>query len=361
MMARSMNTVGLVVALLAALFVSACDENDRIGACEPALRDLRSEPRWVAIPGQHDLAVFVEGASTPVAGQMVAGPQGPAFHPAFPFASGVRYRVQGESCEATFELRPKYASAPQVTEIYPRDQTIPENILRFYVYFSEPMGEGGFLDHVRLEHVESGQDITGAFFDNIYELWSPDRKRITVLVDPGRVKTGLRANRAMGRAFEAGQTYRLHILDTWTSIHGRPLSAGFTKTYRAETEDRRRVDPDRWCLALPESGTHDPLEVQFGEAVDHVSVGRFLTVVSARGVVLPGAWGLGSTDTSARWTPEDAWSDAVTEHRLSINGRFEDIAGNNINAAMDHRVGALSPGDEGRTISRAFSDDCPAS
>jgi len=364
-MARRVTTVGLAAGIALGTIAGACDltgfgVGTTDGVCGSAVVDPQPAPRWVALPGQGELAVFVEGASTPIAGRMVEGPGGPAFRPAFPFSAGVRYRVEGEHCEASFAVAPSEAAAPSVVSVYPTSPEIPENVLRFYVYFSEPMAEGDVLEHIRLEHVETGEDLTGVFFDNIYELWSPDRKRITLLVDPGRVKTGLAANLAMGRAFEAGQTYRLHILGTWTSLSGRSLEAQFVKTYRAVTEDRTRVDPQRWCPTLPAVGTVEPLVVDFAEAVDHICVGRFLQVISPSDEPLAGAWTLDAHDHTASWTPTRPWSAPLEAHRLRINGRFEDIAGNNVSAAMDHRTGELSPGDEGRTYVRSLGASCDA-
>ncbi|MEM9493121.1 MAG: hypothetical protein AAGC55_28485, partial [Myxococcota bacterium] len=229
-----------------------------------------------------------------------------------------------------------------------------ENILRFYVYFSQPMAEGDFLKHIRLEHVASGTDLTGVFFDNIYELWSADRKRITLLVDPGRVKLGLQANIAQGRAFRAGEEYRLHVRASWKTIDGRALNESFTKTFRAGGEDRVRVDPRTWTLSLPRPGTREALVVDFGEPVDHVSVGHFLRVVSARDEALPGTWQLMPDERRARWTPAQAWTAVVEEHRLVVDRRFEDIAGNNVDAALDHRVGELDSRVDKRAIIRPF-------
>lgn len=349
-----------MLALTALVAIGACEDPapPQSRGCAAAQVDPRSEPRWVALAETPDLEVFVEGARAPVAGRMAEGPTGPAFYPVFPFTPGLAYRVRGGGCDARFVVPPNVSSTPEVVGIYPTSSAIPENILRFYLYFSEPMAEGDFLQHVRLEHVEQGVDLTGVFFDNIYELWSPDRKRITLLVDPGRVKTGLQAHRALGRAFEAGQTYRLSVLGTWTSLAGHTLRVDTTKTYRAVSEDRVRVDPDHWCLTLPPAGTTLPLKVDFAEAVDHVSVGRFLQVTSAQGEVLPGTWRLDEGETLASWTPEKAWSGPVDAHQLRINGRFEDVAGNNINASMDHRQGTLPPGDEGRTIIRSLTTPC---
>ena len=314
-------------------------------------------PTWVKMGNAETLTVFVNGAQVPVAGTMTTHEGAPAFRPAFPLAAGLQYRARsGRGCEATFEVaapdhRPSNARA---VAIYPRADALPENILRFYVYFSEPMAEGNFLDHVRLTHLESGEDLSGVFFDNIYELWSRNRQRITLLVDPGRVKTGLQANQQRGRAFRAGQTYELRIRSSWPTIDGRTLAKGLTKVFRAIPEDREGIDPSRWQLDLPSAGTRAPLRVDFAEPVDHVSVAQFVQVRTPGGQRLQGRWALDDDERTGQWIPRQPWTAPIESHRLVVGGRFEDVAGNNVNGAFDHKIGTLPAGGEDRTITVQF-------
>lgn len=330
------------------------DEHD--AGCGAIELDRASPPRWVALPGAGPLTVHVEGARAAVAGRMAATGDGRrVFRPTFGLTPGVRYSARGEGCTATFEVPTPAATAPEVVAIYPRTVELPENVLRFYIYFSEPMSDGGFLEHVRLEHVESGEDLTGVFFDNIHELWSSDRRRITLLVDPGRVKTGLAANRRLGRAFAAGQTYRLHVRPSWRSLRGAPLRAGFSARWRAVSEDRQPVDVSAWRATSSARGPRAALHVDFGEAVDHVSVHRLLQVLGPDGRPVDGIWRIDGGDRTAHWTPVGHWRGAIHEHALHVAGRFEDIAGNNLGAAFDHRVGEVSPGSEDRPVTRPLA------
>ncbi|MEO0754423.1 MAG: hypothetical protein AAFY85_06450, partial [Pseudomonadota bacterium] len=76
-----------------------------------------------------------------------------------------------------------------VEDIYPTSDVLPANLLRFYVYFSEPMQRSAALEHVTLRSVSTGKAVTGAFFQSRYDLWSTDGRRLTLLLDPGRVKS----------------------------------------------------------------------------------------------------------------------------------------------------------------------------
>ncbi|MEL7026957.1 MAG: hypothetical protein AAGO57_06985, partial [Pseudomonadota bacterium] len=94
----------------------------------------------------------------------------------------------------------------RIDAIYPSGSTFPENILRVYFYFSGPMAEAEILDNITLSRAD-GTPVDAAFLSNRFDLWSPDRTRLTLLFDPARVKTGLEANTELGRALEEGEAY----------------------------------------------------------------------------------------------------------------------------------------------------------
>lgn len=338
------------------LFATACASSGALRTTECGSVGWGPRPgpaSWVSVEGASTVELRVAGAAGPVAGATTQGDQRAVFWPAFPLVSGLRYVVRSDSgCEVSVVVAPFEAPAApaRVAEIYPTADVLPENILRFYVYFSQAMAEGDFLRYVKLTHVESGRDLSGVFFDNMYELWSRDRKRITLLVDPGRVKTGLAAHLRRGRAFAAGQTYALTILSGWPSLDGRSLGRERTKIFRVAPADLHPVDPFAWKLDGPMGGSRSPLRVRFPKPMDHVSVARFLAVTSPEGLRLGGRWQMKQAEREALWTPASPWRGSVREHVLVVEGRFEDVAGNNVNAAFEHAPGALPPEGESRTV-----------
>ena len=326
--------------------------------CAPVTWEPPRAPERIRVATRTEVALFVDGALVPVAGTTTRRARSTVFRPKWPLVPGIRYRLRWTAdCEASYDVPPPANTQARPLQIYPKASRLPENVLRFYVYFSRPMAEGRFTAHVRLTHVESGRNLSGVLFDNIYELWSADRKRITLLVDPGRVKTGLGANQRQGRAFVPGQTYALTVLSSWTTIDGHPLSQGLTKTFKATAQDRQPVIPRRWQWKLPAAGTRKPVRIDFLEPVDHVSVGHFLRIQAPDGSLLEGRWRMGLDDRSADWTPAEPWSKPVKDHRIRVHGRFEDIAGNNLNAAFDHQVGALPDTSEDRVVTIRFGGE----
>ena len=84
----------------------------------------------------------------------------------------------------------------EVMAIYPTAAEVPRNLLRLYVWFSAPMSEGYAARHVRLAG-DAGERLAGALLPG-GELWSGDGRRLTLLLDPARIKRGLAAHREAG-------------------------------------------------------------------------------------------------------------------------------------------------------------------
>lgn len=136
----------------------------------------------------------------------------------------------------------------QVSAVYPTADTLPENLLRFYIYFNQPMKIEDTLSHVYLTD-ENGKRLEGVFLANKVNLWSPDRKRLTLLFDPGRVKTGLVAHNTLGRALQDGSTYQL-IINTG-AINQRPCSSIYTKKFTVVAPNYEKPSISSWRISSP--------------------------------------------------------------------------------------------------------------
>lgn len=218
-----------------------------------------------------------------------------------------------------------------VSDIYPTAETLPENLLRFYIYFSAPMGQGDILPSITLLD-SNGEALEGVFLSNRYDLWSADRTRLTLLLDPGRVKTGLVANDAMGRALEAGLSYTLLVGATGTDATGCAVAED-RRTFTVGPPDIDPPAPGTWFLATPEAGTLDPLAVDLGGPHDHLSLVYRLRVLDAEGEVVPGHIALADGESVWTFTPASPWMDS--SHRLVINEQLEDLAGNRPGVLFD--------------------------
>lgn len=224
-----------------------------------------------------------------------------------------------------------------VSSVYPSNTNLPENLLRFYIYFSSPMGQNDILSSIALLDAD-GAELDGVFLNNRFDLWSPDRKRLTLLLDPGRVKTGLLANRAMGRALVAGHTYQLRIADTARDAKNCPLSASHIMSFETVMADVSPPVPENWGLTTPETGTRMPLIVTLDGAVDHLSLAYRLRVLESGGTNVHGSIALDSFETVWRFTPREPWDQKT--YQLSVDPLLEDLAGNRMDAVFELDLGS---------------------
>lgn len=187
------------------------------------------------------------------------------------------------------------------------------------------MSDAAIFDYIDVLAAD-GSVLEGVFLPGRYDLWSPDRRRLTLLFDPGRVKTQLTAHEALGRALEAGQTYRLRIRGDALDAAGDPLGKDFVHVFSVGQPDLIPPNPTEWTINAPRLGTLDALVVELGSPHDHLSMAFRIRVRDAVGKVVPGRIDLGYDEASWIFRPTTEWQSQVYD--LSIDERLEDLAGN---------------------------------
>lgn len=237
-----------------------------------------------------------------------------------------------QSVVAEFSLPSTEMPATEVTAVYPTAEQLPENLLRFYVYFSAPMRDGFALEQIQLIDAQ-GREVEGVFFDPIFELWDPSMRRLTLLFDPGRVKTGLRAHEQLGRALIPGESYTLLIGEELPDANGKPLTQSYEKTFTVTEADLTPPDVINWQVTSPRADSTDSLTVRFPAPLDHGLLTEFLRIQTANGEIMQGQIELDNHETVWHFTPEEPWQAGAYE--LAVNTRLEDIAGNNLHGLFD--------------------------
>ena len=291
-----------------------------------------------ALAGRHEV---VEGAAR--------------FTPSFAPAAGLEYVVRLDTPLVAAPVVRRWRLAEprtrmpstRVRAVHPSAEVVPENLLRFYVEFSAPMREGEATKRLRLVDGD-GREIERALLEVERELWDPERRRLTVLLDPGRVKRGIRTNVELGPPLRAGGRYALRIDSLWPDARGVPLAAAHEQRFRAGPADRRRPDPSRWTLSAPAVGSRDTLLVAFGEPLDHALAAHLLEVVDAEGRAVGGVVALDDADRRWRFAPVDRWRAGPYELRAAP--ALEDLAGNAVGRVFD---ADLERGESARSESRA--------
>ena len=301
------------------------------------------------------------------------------FEPRFPIEPGVRYRAEfdprgllnassttldsshpaarspSSRTHLTAELsisRPSSAPTATVAAFYPSRSVLPENLLRFYIHFSAPMSRGEAYRHIRLLD-GSGRLIEDPFLELDEELWSGDGRRFTLLIDPGRIKRGLKPREELGPVLEAGRSYALVVDPGWKDARGTPLKAGFRKAFRAGPADETSPDPKTWTIHSPSPGTQLPLEVRFPEPLDRALLDRLIAVRDGSDHSVVGSVSVADEETSWRFTPEAPWKPGA--YRLVIGKELEDVAGNSIARPFEvDEVRPITLRTVGETVDRPF-------
>jgi hypothetical protein len=259
------------------------------------------------------------------------------FRPQFPPSPGVTYRAVVRSGDRSITSdyavpAVRAAEATSVTEVYPTAEELPENLLKFYVHFSGPMRRGHIYDHIRLLD-ESGAPVVLPFLEIDEELWDPEMKRLTLFIDPGRIKRGVEPLEDVGPVLVTGKRFRLVIDGAWKDASGRSLARSFEKPFKVAPPDRVPPDPGAWQVTPPPAGGTDPLAVSFGKPLDHALALRMVRVADGTGKEVEGSAALADRETRWTFTPRAPWRPGP--YSLVVRTTIEDLAGNNIGKPFD--------------------------
>ena len=275
---------------------------------------------------------------TPVAGRYTYESDVLSFTPAFGFSAGEDYVVRIARPQGTeiipFSLAPEVASMPAaVTEIYPSGEVLPENILRFYIHFSVPMRPGVAFDHIKLRDA-AGKVDDAAFMRFKQELWNADRTRLTVLMDPGRIKRNVATNVELGPALLAGREYTLSVDPGWPSADGRSVLPAFEKRFAVSAPLRELPDVGKWRITAPCVGTREALLIDFDRPFDRHLLSQDIRVSTEDGQEITGKITLGKGELSWSLAPDAQWP--KEQLHLDVSPTLEDVAANNFHDLLDH-------------------------
>ncbi|MEM6381364.1 MAG: hypothetical protein AAF739_01725 [Pseudomonadota bacterium] len=230
--------------------------------------------------------------------------------------------------------------AGSLVDIYPTAATLPENLLRMYVYFPHAMAADEGVQSVRLLG-QDGTPIDDVFLVSRQELWSPDRRRLTLLLNPGRVKSGLAAHNALGRALVPGQSYTLEVPADMEAANGCELGTSARYSFSVIDADLETPDPEAWTFAAPAAGTKEPVQLDLGSSHDHLSLAYRLRVFDQTASVVPGSIDLGPGERSWSFTPAQPWR--AVPYELIVDERLEDLAGNRPGVLFDRPLDGGDP------------------
>jgi hypothetical protein len=217
--------------------------------------------------------------------------------------------------------------------MYPTAAVVPLNLLRIYTHFSSPMSEGYAGRAVRVTRADTGEPLRDVFYRGRSELWDSGRRRLTLLLDPGRIKRGLLPHETSGYPLIEGVPFRLSVSEEFRDESGIQLRCAATREYGVGPPLRTRVDPEGWEVRAPVARSTEPLEVRFGRPLDRALLEHGLAVRSGAGDLVAGEFIIGAAEVSAAFHPAAPWRPGT--YVLEVDPRLEDIAGNSSTRVFD--------------------------
>jgi hypothetical protein len=180
-----------------------------------------------------------------------------------------------------------------------------------------------------------GRAVDLAFVDIRNGLWDPERKRLTLFVHPGRVKTGVAVNEALGPVLREGAEVVVTIGTGARDADGRALERPFEHRWRVAPPRREALDVAQWKLAAP-TAPHGDLTLSFPFPLDRGLLARAFSVLAEHRSV-EGTWTVGEEERSVHFRPDAAWVPGFT-YRIAIDSVLEDPSGQRIGRAFERRA-----------------------
>ena len=210
-------------------------------------------------------------------------------------------------------------STLRVALVQPSGAEVPANLLRFSIRF-EAQVEGPMLRRLALLRAD-GMQIQEPFLEQ--ELWSPDGKLLTVMMHPGRVKTGLIAHDERGPMLSPGE-------DVTLALDGQPI-----KQWRVGPANAVGPAVSGWKISAVRVGSSQPIVVTLNEPID----GRdadYLAIADERDRRMAGRARLTNGESTWTFTPSEPWRPGA--YKLVVRGTLEDPVGNRLGSNFETSI-----------------------
>lgn len=319
------STVPVIIFIVTGFFIQAQDKPSIIWQNEKAIgltfNNIVS-----------NLTIRVSGRSEVVSGKYQKDQDSMAFYPLWPLSHEVQYEVwEGDSYVYSFQIPFNESDNPPILNIYPTQDSLPENLLKFYLVFSEPMSVGKVYDNIYLLN-DQGDTMPDTFLNLNPELWNHDNTMLTLWIDPGRIKRDLVLNKLKGKPLNEGENYELIISENWKTAKGVAIGEDVKKAFYVESSDRRSSSIETWKIHKPRAQSKEELIIEFEEPLDFILLQECISILRNNNQV-DGKIQVVPNSFSWRFKPIESWN--AGEYKIIIETRLEDLAGNNLNRLFD--------------------------
>ena len=299
------------------------------------------------------LQIQLKNTNTSMLGEYELTNDAVFFQPLIAFTPGLKYQIRlANKLLSEIEIPAgSFLTTPAIISIYPSMDTLPLNLLKIYIEFSQSMEEGRALENIAV--VKNGKDtIPSIFLDLQPELWNKERTMLTLWLDPGRVKRDLQPNKKLGSPLEQGASYQIVVKQDWRDAEGVSLSYSYQKGFIVGFRDSLSPNPDTWRIDTPKAGSKQSLKIVLNEPLDYVLLKNAIRVFDNKGNILNGVIETKEGETILHFTPFAEWS--AGDYTCEIEARLEDLAGNNLNRLFEKDLTKKSTAVQKEIYNKAF-------
>src|SRR5262249_49436074 len=208
---------------------------------------------------------------------------------------------------------------PRVDLVQPSGPEVPANLLRLSIRFAAQV-EGPVLPRLSLLRAD-GTQVEAPFLEQ--ELWSPSGKILTVMMHPGRVKTGLKARDENGPILSVGD-------DVALALDGVPI-----KRWRVGPADGIGPMTSQWKVSAVRVASKQPLVVALDGPIDGRDA-EYLAIADVRDRRVAGRAQLTNGESTWTFTPSAPWRRG--SYKLVVRGTLEGPAGNRLGSHFETSI-----------------------
>jgi hypothetical protein len=175
-------------------------------------------------------------------------------------------------------------------------------------------------------------------------------ERLTVLLDPGRLKRWVGPNATLGPPLKVGQRYTLQIGLGMTGTDGRPLLETFHQHFLVDDPMRDRISIESWRILAPAAGSRAALMLKFPRSLDWAMLFHTITIHSSDDAVIEGQIAVDHCEKRWSFTPASPWINGI--YRIRVGSSLEDVCGNTTTSAFERpfRKDLDSPAEEAASL-----------
>ena len=227
------------------------------------------EVRIVSGNNNDSLSITTENSEISILGDWKYEKLKTVFKPLIPLTAGKEFLVYRNAVNTdSFILSKKKQVPPSVLAFFPSSDTIPENLLKCYLSFSQPMRDINIYDFIVVND-EKGQEIKDVILPLQPALWNKEQTILTLWIDPGRIKRDLIRNKNLGIPLKKGNNYSIMVSQEWQAKNGEKLSYDFRKFFYVSKRDESIPNTSQWVVTSPKQGGTKSLTIEFPESMDY--------------------------------------------------------------------------------------------